>query len=157
MKLCSPGHICAAGSISRYAEPCPPATYQDQSGQSTCLTCPIGFYCLGATIHPISCPAGYWCDAGVFEPTACPIGTFGANIELGAEADCTDCTKGSYCAEPGISAPTDLCNAGFYCNVGSIIPEENDCPTGGYCEQGSFEKTSCPSGYYNEFTNMKTF
>jgi hypothetical protein len=27
VKLCSPGYICAAGSISRYAAPCPPAEY----------------------------------------------------------------------------------------------------------------------------------
>jgi hypothetical protein len=27
LKLCSPGYTCAAGSISRYAAPCPPAEY----------------------------------------------------------------------------------------------------------------------------------
>jgi hypothetical protein len=27
VKLCSPGYLCAAGSISRYAAPCPPAEY----------------------------------------------------------------------------------------------------------------------------------
>jgi hypothetical protein len=94
---------------------------------------------------------------GVYEPTACAIGTFGANTKLKAESECTTCTKGSYCAEPGIQFPTGLCNAGFYCEAGSFVPEENDCEEGGYCEQGSFEKTDCPAGYYNEYANMKAF
>jgi hypothetical protein len=124
---------------------------------STCDTCPAGFYCLGATAHPVPCPGGYWCILGVFEPTACPIGSYGGNTMLEAEAECTICTKGSYCAEPGIQVPNGLCNAGFYCDAGATVPEGTDCPAGGYCEQGSFEKTFCPAGYYNEYTNMKTF
>jgi hypothetical protein len=71
--------------------------------------------------------------------------------------DCTTCTKGSYCAEPGISAPTNLCNAGYYCVAGSIIPEPTVCEAGGFCEKGSFETRKCPAGYYNLNTNMKNF
>lgn len=82
VKKCSPGYTCAAGSISRYATPCPPGEYNDLSGELVCEICQAGFYCLGATIIPISCPGGYWCTDGVFEPTACPIGTYGANTEL---------------------------------------------------------------------------
>ena len=112
---------------------------------------------MGATAFPIPCPAGYYCELSSEVPVACPVGTFGANTMLTPQIDCTICTKGSYCAEPGIKAPTGLCNAGFYCNAGSIVPEENDCPAGAYCEVGSFEGTNCPAGYYNLYTNMKSF
>lgn len=122
VKLCSPGYLCAAGSISKFNEPCAPATFQPLGGLSTCDTCPEGFYCLGATQYPIPCPAGYYCEVGVFEPTACPIAYYGANLMLTASSECTICTKGSYCAEPGIMFPTGLCNAGYYCNEGAIIP-----------------------------------
>lgn len=127
------------------------------SGSTSCDPCPAGYYCLGATSHPIPCPAGSYCVQSTYDPVQCPIAKFGANTKLIQASDCTTCTKGSYCAEPGANAPTGLCNAGYYCNAGAIIPQENNCPAGSYCEQGSFEGTSCPAGYYNTYTNMKTF
>lgn len=93
------------------------------SGQTSCGDCPVGYYCLGATAYPIPCPSGYYCEINSVEPSPCAIGTFGANTKLESSGQCTTCTKGSFCAEPGAHKPTNLCNAGFYCDAGSSVPE----------------------------------
>lgn len=157
VKKCAPGYVCANGAISAFNQACAPGKFVTASGSATCNDCPAGHYCLGATAHPIPCPAGYYCPLGTIDPQPCAIGTFGANIKLTAAGECTTCTKGWYCAEPGANAPTAICNAGYYCPAGSSVPEHTVCPAGSYCEKGSFEGKKCPAGYYNLYTNMKTF
>ena len=82
VKLCNPGYICAAGAISAFDQPCAPGTYVTAAGQTSCVACPAGYYCLGATQYPIPCPAGYYCGASTSDPSACAIGTFGASTKL---------------------------------------------------------------------------
>jgi hypothetical protein len=94
----------------------------------------------------------------------CAVGKFGSKTGQGLATDCTACLPGSYCAEPGATAPTGKCDAGFICVTGSSVPRPNPtgqanydaavttsgvvgmgsiCPLGGYCEIGSYEQASC--------------
>ena len=59
--LSTPGHFCLEGSDT--PTPCPAGTYQDETGQVDCKTCPAGFYCddsLGPVIiyNATECPTG---------------------------------------------------------------------------------------------------
>ena len=46
------------------------------------------------------------------------LGTFGAVDGLYSESDCSQCSGGSYCDVPGLSAPAGSCEEGFYCSHG---------------------------------------
>ena len=88
--FCRAGYKCPEGSRSKYAEPCPPGTYQMYDGSDACLQCPAGSYCLGATVNPIICPAGFFCQQGddtdatavANFPQPCPKGKYGARVGL---------------------------------------------------------------------------
>ena len=99
----------------------------------------------------------------------CDVGKFGSRTGAQTANDCTPCLAGSYCAEPGATAPTGKCDAGFICLAGSSVPRPNPndvgntnydatvpasgtyspvnmgslCPPGGYCEIGSSAALSC--------------
>ena len=49
-------------------------------------------------------------------------------------SDCSACTAGYYCEQPGLDKPTDLCSRGYYCpgpaNVSVPDPTEYECPEG---------------------------
>ena len=166
---CSPGYMCSAGATSKFHIPCPPGQYQDEFGKDVCKLCPAGNFCLGATVHPVPCPAGYYCLIGNVDPNhtdnfpkACEIGTYGGQVGLTADTECTDCTAGSYCAEPGAQSPTGKCDAGYLCYGKSTTPRPTDtitgeiCPVGGYCEIGSSSQKACEGGYYNPDAGKKT-
>lgn len=137
-------------------------------GQTDCQACLQGFYCTGATVHPIPCPAGFYCGASTIKPTMCGIGTYGGSVGLGLVGECTDCPPGSFCAEPGAQAPTGKCDAGFICFGSSTKPRTDAasavadtgvvevCPKGGYCEMGSVAQKACKGGYYNPNEGGKT-
>ena len=64
---CIIGHYCPANSSNPIL--CASGEYQDQTGQSSCKTCPGGYYCDNSggvvTINSsISCPTGYYCPPG---------------------------------------------------------------------------------------------
>lgn len=65
---CPTGHRCPSGSS--YPIPCAEGTYQDLTGQSTCKTCPAGYYCdktaiLSTTeLNTKRCGAGHFCSGG---------------------------------------------------------------------------------------------
>jgi hypothetical protein len=65
--------------------------------------CISGYYCPGKADKAdfIECPAGSYCIAGSPTPTACPAGTFSNVTGLTAEAQCTNCSGGYYCPDPG--------------------------------------------------------
>ena len=65
-----------------------------------------------------------------------------------AEADCIQCTGGSYCETTGLSAPTGLCDEGWYCPLGSSSPQTTRCQPGEFCPAGSVDATPCTSGSY---------
>jgi len=87
----------------------------------------------------------------------CPEGTFGSLTGQVATGGCTPCTRGSFCAEPGLTSPTGKCDAGYICLIGSTTPRPDAtlsppvgtaamgsiCPKGGYCEIGSYKIIEC--------------
>ena len=138
--------------------------------------CPPGYFCSGATIHPVPCPAGFYCKEGKDNdpsnadnfPYPCEKGTYGYLTTLVDSSECKSCDAGFYCAETGADSPTGMCDAGFYCTGGAKGPRPNEnvdytvavpaidataggqvCPQGGYCEQGSSWPKYCQGGFYN--------
>lgn len=51
---------------------------------------------------------GSYCTEGTASPTACPPGTYGAATGLRNVSECTQCTAGSYCTTPGLTATEGL-------------------------------------------------
>lgn len=99
--ICPPGFHCPSGSP--LPKPCLPGTYNNASGQATCLDCPAGFYCSGNTTTPVECPSGYYCPQNTkyANDNACPEGTFNSLTGRSAPGDCVDCTAGYYCDTQG--------------------------------------------------------
>lgn len=89
--ICPAGSQCPAGS--KIPIKCELGTYQGSQGQSSCATCPAGFYCGpsssgidGGISIPTDCPAGYYCESGTKYGTQypCPDGTYSAATGLTA-------------------------------------------------------------------------
>lgn len=157
--LCEPGFYCIAGSSGPYATPCPAGTYITAPGgssSSSCLTCPAGYYCKLGTAFPVICPAGTYCVAGTSSPPYCPSGTIGLTEGLQADTDCTDCTEGSFCSQPGLLVADGNCVLGYICEAGSSLSTgTSTCPAGGYCQPGFPSQRACPPGTYNPDTGAK--
>jgi hypothetical protein len=154
--ITQPGYHTPTGSSAQ--QPCLSGNYQSASTQSSCVTCPAGYYCAYDTMTNYTsypCPAGAYCPAGSANPTNCAIGKFSATAGNIQVADCIDCTAGSYCATAGLTAPTGLCDPAYYCTGAAIAAtQEVDTSTGGrctvghYCPQGTGSPMACPSGQY---------
>ena len=152
------GDICPQGSFcvnaSTFPIECPAGTYNDRHGQSSCSSCPAGYYCLaGSTgFNSSACPAGSYCPQGTGDPHKylCPIGSFGNATYLKSLSECSPCLAGSYCAYPGKSQPTDFCQAGYYCPRNSSIANPVVCPIGSFCPRGSPAPVPCTGGKYCE-------
>ena len=80
------------------------------------------------------CPAGKFCPAGSPSGQDCPPGTYLDTTGAESEAECIQCTQGSYCAGYGNTAVTAACDAGYYCPAGMNVsnPTEYTCPQGMY-------------------------
>lgn len=153
---CSTGHKCPAGSATETV--CPAGTYQDQTEQASCITCPSGFFCpSGSTGYSSNvCTAGHYCPSGTYSGTQypCPIGTYNPQTGMKSNTDCKSCSPGNYCATTGLSAPTGPCDAGYYCTLGSTTKTPpntsetkfNICREGYYCPQGSAYQIPCDPG-----------
>jgi len=79
----------------------------------------------------------------------CPKGSYRANTK-GKDADsCGPCPAGTYCPNPGTSAPTP-CKAGHFCPEGAGAAQA--CPRGTfYGSTGLYDSrgcTACTAGYY---------
>lgn len=70
--ICPVGEFCLEGSDT--GTPCPPGTYMNHTGASSCYTCPQGHFCTGgANVEP--CPQGFYCPAGTDSGyLPCPVG-----------------------------------------------------------------------------------
>ena len=114
---------------------CPPGTYQDQEGQSSCKTCASGTY---STIGASSCP---------YSATTCPAGTY-AN----GTAGCVSCGTGKYNDQTGQTSESVACKS---CGAGEYQDEDGQtsCKT---CASGEYSATvgatSC-FGMYKERTS----
>jgi hypothetical protein len=146
--------------------------------------CTAGSYCETRTTTPVICQPGSYCPSGTEYSTEflCPNGTFSASHSLQNITQCTPCTPGYYCGEPGITAPTAKCREGYFCGGGSSVatPHEsgasgiqisytgetcvknlnstiNDiCPPGHYCPEGSDSPVQCPPGTNSSSTGLAT-
>ena len=166
MYVCPHGHHCPAGSAE--AVRCEPGEYQDEIGQSSCKSCPAGFYCNntenGVIYYQLSpCVAGYYCPIGTKYVTqfACPVGTYSDRIGLNASKYCTPCSSGLYCDREGLTQPVDLCHAGYFCSKGAKRPnpvqgnDANICPVGHFCINGTTTPEPCPPGTFSNMTGLQ--
>jgi len=90
---------------------CPPGSYQDNDGQTTCKYCPAGFYCDEEATSDVlkACPKGQFCVEGTIDPESCPVGTYNDVFHKISAEDCKDCPPGKYCnIEMGVE-PTGDC------------------------------------------------
>jgi hypothetical protein len=134
--------------------PCPVGKFRATSGAGAladCIDCTAGFYCLAATVTPIICRQGF-CPAGSGSPSPCLAGSYAANTGLTQSSDCTTCTKGNFCSQPGLNAPDGLCDIGYFCNAGQTTSNPTICALGGYCDMGSFSTIPCAPGTFNPNT-----
>ena len=93
---------------------CPPGTYQDQTGQSTCKSCPSDTYSIAGAS---SCP---------LDATSCPTGTYAS----GTATVCDSCGAGQYndqTSQMSESVACKTCDAGKYQNEVGKASCNNDC------------------------------
>eukprot|EP00057_Strongylocentrotus_purpuratus_P012752 XP_011667226.1 PREDICTED: neurogenic locus notch homolog protein 3 [Strongylocentrotus purpuratus] len=155
---CQPGYYCPRGSIE--PEKCTEGNYCDVEGLADVAgKCMEGFYCISTAVRPDPtdgitgdiCPRGRYCGNGTgANPPMCPSGTYSNSTGLMIEDQCTDCTAGSYCEDPGLTQLTGLCDSGYYCPTGQSSSSPFPCGQGYYCEEGSASETACVSGTYQD-------
>lgn len=154
---CPPGHFCPEGSdLPKTCE----GGYYCAGKRNTNATdvCDAGYYCAGGAWNPKPddgvtgdiCPAGKYCPKGTKIPENCKRGTFSNSTGNTDETDCRNCTAGSYCDQPGLTAPSGLCSPGFYCPPGQYSKKAFDCTPGHFCKKGSPAQTKCYSGSYQD-------
>ena len=154
--ICPPGHYCPSASPQPVR--CVSGTYQDETGQTSCKTCPSAHFC-DNSISPVVlfndslCLPGHYCPNGTAFATQypCPAGTFSNISGLESEQECTPCTPGLFCGEGGLSTPSGPCYPGYFCRTGasSPTPEQSPCPQGHYCPQGISNPITCPMGTFS--------
>lgn len=157
--VCPVGNYCPLGTDVPIQ--CPVGTFMATTQASECMNCTAGYYCVDG-LNLIDCPQGYFCPTGTGNVTEmCPAGTYGGSVKLAAESDCTQCTGGSYCDIPGLTAVVGGCDAGYFCTSGSdsatpsgSVGNAGICPAGHYCGASTVNPTPCPVGYYSNTTGL---
>ncbi|KAF8823037.1 PAN domain-containing protein, partial [Cardiosporidium cionae] len=121
---CPLGSFCEEGAIT--ALPCPPGTFNNETGSHQCYTCPAGYICPegsfeGNFSNIRQCPAGAICPSGTFSELTyrCPPGTYNPFQGKSQLKDCLPCLPGMYCLTYGLSSPTDNCSEGYACTGGA--------------------------------------
>ncbi|GAV01451.1 hypothetical protein RvY_12161 [Ramazzottius varieornatus] len=116
---------------------CPPGSYQNSSGQTSCWKCPDGFFtstygakfineCLPA------CLAGTYSPNGVLPCLACPKDTYSSVASAGAYKNCTQCPVGMYTVTSGAT---------------SVSQCRTQCLPGEYSPTGLAPCTACPKNF----------
>ena len=163
--ICPAAMYCPQGSAAPIG--CAPGTYNNQTGQAFCATCPAGRICGANSTYPADCPAGFVCFAGTGSLAAaskCPSGTFSATPRLSLLSQCSPCTSTMYCDVPGLTAPAGTCFAGFICSGSNTNPygglagppaiATTPCTAGGWCGAASAAATPCANGTYSSATGL---
>lgn len=160
---CPPGHYCPEGSD--LPKPCT-GGYYCAGTRNTNETdfCSPGYYCTKGAWKPKPddgvtgdiCPEGRYCPRGTPIAVKCKRGTFSNSTGNSREDHCQNCTAGSYCENPGLSATSGLCSPGFYCPGGQYSKTAFACTSGHFCEEGSPLPIKClPGTYQDETQQMK--
>ncbi|KAK3591334.1 hypothetical protein CHS0354_028441 [Potamilus streckersoni] len=143
--------ICNSGffrNASGICQSCPVGTYQPNTEQTSCISCPTGTttnqvasisqtQCVGL------CPAGFFIHALGF-CQACALGTYQPSS---GQTSCISCQTGTITLQTASVSSAQcvaICSSGFYRTTGGSCQV---CPIGTY--QPSTEQTSCiscPSG-----------
>jgi hypothetical protein len=136
-------------------------TYQPSTGQATCETCPVGFYCDASDpTTASSCPKGYYCPSGTehSNENPCPPGTYRAFTKGEQLSDCTNCDDGYFCQHSGQTSQSTKVLERYHNNgvdaqvLPSYIAGENPtpylCPQTMYCVEGTHQAPSCINGYW---------
>ncbi|MDR3742451.1 MAG: SMC family ATPase [Terracidiphilus sp.] len=144
---CQAGFQCPAGAVQE--TPCAPGMYQTATGQSSCLDCTAGNFCLynstTGTPSMTACPQGTMCASSDLEmPTSCAPAYY---QDVTGQTTCKSCTAGNYCDRYQMTAQS-ACPAGYYCTAGQTTAGDNVCSPGYYCPAGSSAPTNCPAGMY---------
>ena len=157
--LCSPG---AYMSVSSGCSSCPAGTFQNQSGQTSCINCPDGTSsAAGQTVCADCIPGKYSASSTAFICTSCFSGTFqnqsgqtscincpdGTSSAAG-QTVCADCIPGKYSASSTAFICT-MCAAGKYQYL-SGQPYCSNCSAGTYNtltgQVSASSCTQCPPG-----------
>lgn len=96
--MCPSGYYCTTPSALPIA--CSDGFYSSE-GESTCIPCPPGSYCVGAPRDEAS-------------KSSCPAGTY----SLGEASYCSECPKGYYC--PDSAQSPEACPNGYYADIGNM-------------------------------------
>jgi len=108
----NPNYTCASNEKCLCTLTCQPGTYQDQSGQSSCKSCPSDTYSIA---DAVSCP---------FDATSCPVGTYAS----GTATVCDLCAPGKYNDKQGQTACKSCdVNVGEYQNEEGKTSCDNNC------------------------------
>eukprot|EP00054_Salpingoeca_dolichothecata_P029228 m.228623 g.228623 ORF g.228623 m.228623 type:complete len:2714 (-) comp26428_c0_seq3:87-8228(-) len=155
---CPPGQYDDDGLASTACSPCPPATYQPNSGQQQCLSisaCGAGSEVVApataiADLVCRSCTLGVTFNGasvgGTCKPvTPCPVGRQEASPPtVFADRVCADCSHGTYKSWAGQHpcAPITTCGAGFFPITAATTTANTVC---GVCPIDSYSVngTSC--------------
>ena len=156
MQLCPPGKYCGTSQLSIFTDNCDAGYYCEAGSVNKCGGKDVNSVALCDTSSDCSicpdkneCPVGFYCEEGTGDSqTPCPTGTFNGLTSRTRVSDCSDCTAGSYCEQPGLSSPSGNCAAGFYCPTNSSSKYQNACPIGNKCPESSFEPTLCENSTY---------
>jgi hypothetical protein len=138
----NPNYACSSNlkCLCTLVQGCPPGTYRDQTGQSTCKSCPSDTYSIAGAS---SCP---------FDATSCPTGTYAS----GTATVCDSCGTGKYndaTKQTSESVACKSCVAGEYQNeVGKASC--TSCPTGTYASGAATVCDPCGTGKYNDQTSQ---
>ncbi|XP_069750647.1 neurogenic locus notch homolog protein 4-like [Narcine bancroftii] len=168
---CSAGAYCPSHSM--HPNPCPPGTYNSETGQSVCHICLAGHFCLGglSNLFPLQCPSGHYCpeQTRFAMEYPCPPGTYSSLPGQKSSAGCLPCHPGQFCEGSGLSKPSGNCSKGWFCTGGSttskplcpgefsnssecsnpeIVSPGNRCSPGSFCPEGSSLPLICTAGYY---------
>ena len=176
---CAPGTFHTEPGAIDSCTPCPLATYESLSQQTSCSACPAGkatnasgasmlrmctpcapgtYAAYAATCQP--CPNGTYQDAyGSTSCMSCPAGKITKAAGASMESMCEPCGTGSYgnMTMEG-SAACLPCPAGTFsaAEVAQNISSCLQCPEGTYQPQeNSKECMTCKAGFFNPFRGQK--
>lgn len=121
---CPVGYKCTTASA--FPWPCEPGTAQDHINglmvaetSNVCDPCNPGEYAFSGQTTCFSCPEGYFCPDVTLPPRRCPPGTYSAPGAI----ECIFCdTAGNLCKDAVSSDSGDaLCPRGMYCDQNSVV------------------------------------